>query len=241
MIQTRIIAHRGNSSRYHENTMPAFQQAVEDGADGIEFDVRLTRDRQWVVHHDAEVVTEGGARLISIMTLDEIREAHVGPHRDPIPTLAEFLEWSNQAGTPAIFDIKDTDGMPELIETVERAQPTRPPVYSSFHRSVLKQIEHFRPQWQRGLIVGDPKFAIARRFLIGSILRWSRRHRITSLHLAERWIHPSLISEIQNAGVRVAVWTVDDPVRITLLAALGVDGIITNCPDRARAALRGNQ
>ena len=238
MSQMQIIAHRGNSVSCHENTMAAFERAVANGADGIEFDVRLTKDRQWVVHHDADVAHGERLVLIQQLTLADVMTLRVGPNRDPIPRMEDFLLWARGQSVALVFDIKDHEGIPELVAAVERAGLSNPTLFSSFHRGDLKELESLRPGWHRGLILGDPRSRLARRFLIGSILRWSRRHRITSLHFAEHWILPSLIAEIQNAGIRVAVWTVDDPVRITLLAALGVDGIITNCPDRAREVLR---
>lgn len=241
MSQIQIIAHRGNSGACHENTMAAFERAVADGADAIEFDVRLTQDRQWVVHHDADIVD--GAHSVSIRStsLADILRLRVGPNRDVIPRLDDFLIWVRDQRIGLVFDIKDKEGMAELVATVERAGMPNPVNYSSFHRSVLKELEDLRPSWTRGLIVGDPRSGLARRFLLNSIVRWSVRHRITSLHLDEHWVVPSALSRMREAGFRLAVWTVDDPVRISMLAAFGIDAVITNRPDLARLTLRGEE
>ncbi len=240
MNQMQIIAHRGNSGICHENTMSAFERAVADGADGIEFDVRLTQDGHWVVHHDAEIV-DGKARVsIRNSTLTEISRLRVGPHREPIPRLDDFLIWAKDQRIGLIFDIKDKDGITELITAVERAGLSTSAVYSSFHRSVLRELERRRPQWARGLIVGDPRSGLARRFLLSSIIRWSKRHHITSLHIEEHWVVPSVLSRMREAGFRLAVWTVDDPLRMSMLAAFGIDAVITNRTDLARITLRGN-
>jgi glycerophosphoryl diester phosphodiesterase len=221
--------------------MAAFERAVADGADGVEFDVRLTRDRQWVVHHDADVVVGDRRVPIQSLTLTEVTTLRIGPNRDAIPRLDDFLLWARDQKIGLIFDIKDHEGIPELVATVERAGISNPTLYSSFHRTVLKDIESLRPDWPRGLIIGDPRSGLARRFLLGSILRWSSRHRMTSLHIEEHWVIPSALDKMRAAGFRLAVWTVDDPLRMTMLAAFGVDAVITNKPDLAVSTLRAGR
>lgn len=239
MSQTQIIAHRGSSSACHENTMAAFERAVADGADGIEFDVRLTRDRQWVVHHDAAIDTAEGPVTISSIDLADVMRYRVGPNRETIPRLDDFLLWAREQSVGLVFDIKDREGIPELIQATHRAGLSTPVLYTSFHRIVLKEIEGLKPDTLRGLIVGDPRSSLARRFLVGSIIRWSVRHRLTSLHLEEHWVVPSILNRMKEAGLRLAIWTVDDPLRMGILAALEIDAIITNQPDLARITLRG--
>lgn len=230
-IFPKIIAHRGNSALCHENTMAAFERAVADGADGIEFDLRLTKDRRWVIHHDADIPVDGRRRLIMQMTVKEISAVRVGPKADPIPTLTEFLGWAKSRDIRLVFDIKDTGGIPELIAAVEAAAPPQPPVFSAFRRSVLRDIRRQRPDWKIALIVGGVRSALARRLWLGAILRWARRHNLHALHLHERWMTLTTIARVKDAGLNLAVWTVDDPARVAVLAALGVDSIITNRPD----------
>jgi glycerophosphoryl diester phosphodiesterase len=233
MTQLQIIAHRGSSGVCHENTMAAFERAIADGADGIEFDVRLTRDNEWVVYHDPEITVDGHPTRVREMTMHEIGRQRVGPARDSIPRLDDFLGWVRDKRIPVVFDIKDPDGVESLVPQVERAGLDSPMLFSSFHRTVLKSLEHLQPGWPRGLIVADPHSALARRFLLGSMLRWARRHSLTSLHFEEHWVTPSLVAAMKKANLSLAVWTVDDPLRIALLSALGVDAVITNQPNVA--------
>src|SRR5438445_10692014 len=89
-----VVAHRGDSARHSENTLPAFEAAVRAGADAIELDVRLTADGHAVVSHDADVArTTDGAGPISGLTLDELRRLNAGREGEPagIPTLQEVL------------------------------------------------------------------------------------------------------------------------------------------------------
>lgn len=238
MNQVQIIAHRGDSWERHENTMPAFERAIAGGADGIEFDLRMTRDRQWIIHHNADVIDDGRPLRIGRLTLTELGRVRIGPDRDPLPRLDDFLLWARAQKVSLIFDIKDRLGVPELIAAIERAGLSSSIVLSSFHRSVLKELEVARPDWPRALIVGNPRSHVARKFLLGSIIRWSVRHRLTALHLDEHWVVPSVVARLQEIGFRLAVWTVDDPIRMTLLSALGIDALITNRPDLACITLR---
>ncbi|MEW5702271.1 MAG: glycerophosphodiester phosphodiesterase [Candidatus Zixiibacteriota bacterium] len=233
----RIIAHRGNSHDCHENTMAAFARAVADGADGIELDLRLTGDRHWVVHHDTHVLNGGRRRRIADMTMQEAAVVRVGANGDPLPMLIEVLDWAKTIRQTLVLDIKDTDGADELIAAVEAAALPVAPVFSSFRKSVLRAISRRRPTWKRALILDDPRSAIVRQFYGRAMVRWARRRHLAALHMQERWVTPSLVARMARAHMNLAVWTVDDPTRMVLLAALGVHAIITNRPDVARITL----
>jgi len=237
MSAPRIIAHRGSSAVCHENTMAAFARAVSDGADAVEFDLRLTRDRQWIIHHDAELPVAGGRRRIATLTAGEVAAIAVGPSADRIPSLVELLAWAKSQSVSLVFDIKDRDGLAELVDAVG-TDLAESALFSSFHRPILRTMESLRPDWPRALIVGDLAGALIRRLAFHSILRWARAHRLAALHLHERWVTPTVISQVHDAGLKLAIWTVDDPLRMTLLAALGIDAIITNRPEAGRAVIR---
>jgi glycerophosphoryl diester phosphodiesterase len=232
-----IIAHRGSSFAHHENTMAAFERAVADQADGIEFDVRFTADKQWIVHHDPAILVGGEPLQIADMNSDDIAKLSVGPAAAPIPALGEFLDWAKAAGVSLIFDIKDRAGVRELIATTEAARLPVPPVFSSFHKSVVRELRSLRPAWRSALIVGNPRWRFMRRLLSREVLRWARAHHLYGLSLHERWVAPSLVHRAQSEGINIAVWTVDDPARMAMLALLGVDAIITNRPDLGRETM----
>lgn len=234
MTKPKIIAHRGSSATCHENTMAAFWQAVADRADGIEFDLRLSSDRQWVVHHNPDALVRGVPMRLSRLTLAEIVQLPIGTGKDRIPTLAELLEWAGSQPISLMFDIKDTDGVPELVSLLaERALPQRM-MLSSFNRSVLQELHRLHPEWPRALIVNDPRWRLVQKLLSGWLVRSATDNELTALHLHQRWITPSLITSTKSVGIELAVWTVDDPARIAMLSWLGVDSIITNDPALAR-------
>jgi glycerophosphoryl diester phosphodiesterase len=217
--------------------MAAFGQAVADQADGVEFDVRFTADKQWIVHHDAVILAGGEPLRIADMNSDDIAKLSVGPTEAPIPALREFLDWAKAAGVSLIFDIKDRAGVRELIATTEAAGLPIAPVFSSFHKSVVRELRSLRPAWRSALIVGNPRWRFMRRLLSGEVLRWSRAHHLYGLSLHERWVTPSLVHQARSEGINITVWTVDDPARMAMLALLGVDAIITNRPDLGRETM----
>lgn len=217
--------------------MAAFEQAVADGADGIEFDLRLSADRKWVVHHNADVLIGGAPARLSQLTLKEIVQIPLGTNGERIPSVAEFLTWAKRGSTPLMFDLKDTDGIKELVETIDTAGMTSPATYSSFSRSAIRAIKRFRPEWRTALIVDDPRWNLLRRFLSGWLFKSARRESVDALHLHERWVTPSLVVAARDAGIGLAIWTVDDPLRMTVLASLGIDAIITNDPALGRKTI----
>jgi glycerophosphoryl diester phosphodiesterase len=229
-----IIAHRGASAVRRENTMAAFRQAVADGADGIEFDLRLSADRKWVLHHNPDALVSGVPIKLSRLTLSEITQLPIGTGEERIPALTEFLDWAGSQPVSLMFDVKDTDGAPELVDAVEQAGLTTPVVFSSFDQPVLRQLRRLRPQWPRALIVNDPRWRLTRRLLSRWLIRSAAKGEMAALHLHQRWVTPSLVVAAKSAGINLAVWTVDDPARVAMLTYLGVDSIITNDPALGR-------
>ena len=214
--------------------MAAFERAIADKTDGIEFDVRFTADHQWVVHHDAAISVGGEPLRIADLNIADIAKLSVGPSKARIPTLADFLGWAKTKDVQLIFDIKDRTGIAELITTVEATDLPVAPVFSSFHKSVVRELRIQRPAWRSALIVGNPRWRFMRRMLTGAVLRWAMTNQVYELNLHERWLTPSLVHQARNSGISIAVWTVDDAARMAMLALLGVDAIITNRPDLGR-------
>ena len=233
----RIIAHRGSSHACHENTMAAFQRAHADGADGIELDLRCTADGRWIVHHDAAIDIAGSGARISELRLEQIAKLTVGPGAEPVPVFDDVLTWCRQQSMPLVLDIKDGNGLETLIETVTPYQDALPLVFSSFRKSVIRHLRHVKPQWKSALIVGNPRWRFMRRFLTGPVMRFAREQNLHALHLHERWVSPSLIQTLKQSQINLAVWTVDEPVRVQMLSLLGADAVITNRPAEARRAL----
>jgi glycerophosphoryl diester phosphodiesterase len=250
------FAHRGASARAPENTLEAFRLAVEAGAGGLELDVRMTRDGEVVVIHDATVdrVTDGSGAVAG-MTLDEVRRFDAGysfspdggrtfPYRGRavrIPTLAEVYE-----EFPDIYvnaDIKEAQ--PEAEEAVlsvikDAAAEGRTLVASTDH-AVLRR---FRKVSGGHISTGASRREIAAFYVL------SRLHlealvspayealQVPVEHRGIKLVTPRFVRAAHSRGVRVDVWTINDVAEMNQLLDLGVDVIMTDRPEVLESLLR---
>jgi glycerophosphoryl diester phosphodiesterase len=250
------FAHRGASARAPENTLEAFRLAVEAGAGGLELDVRMTRDGEVVVIHDATVdrVTDGSGAVAG-MTLDEVRRFDAGysfspdggrtfPYRGRgvrIPTLAEVYEEFPDAYVNA--DIKEAQ--PEAEEAVlsvikDAAAEGRTLVASTDH-AVLRR---FRKVSGGHISTGASRREIAAFYVL------SRLHlealvspayealQVPVEHRGIKLVTPRFVRAAHSRGVRVDVWTINDVAEMNQLLDLGVDVIMTDRPEVLESLLR---
>lgn len=225
-LQTAVIAHRGASADYPENTVEAFRASAPLGANWVELDVRRTADGALAVHHDAHL--GDGRAIVEIVAAD--LPAHV-------PSLAEALEACRPLGVNV--EIKnsphdvDFDPAAALVEPVVAAIAacSQPIIVSSFHPPTLDRMRAVDPSVDTALLtfdLSDPARTISDAVAAGH----------AALHPFDRTVTHELVELAHAAGLLVNVWTVDDPARIHELAEMGVDGIVTNVPAVAAAVLR---
>jgi glycerophosphoryl diester phosphodiesterase len=217
-----VIAHRGASAAHPENTVAAFRGAAELGSDWVELDARRTVDGALVVHHDAELAD---GRVIV-----ELGRADLPA---PVPTLADALDAC--AGMGVNIEIKNNVPDPDfdLDERVAEAtvalladRGDRDEVLvSSFNPATLARVGARAPHLATALLVVEPESDVVTRVVAAG-------HR--ALHPYDWFVDQALVDRCHAAGVRVNVWTVDDPTRMAELLDLGVDGLCTNVPDVAR-------
>ena len=224
-LLTEIIAHRGASAAHRENTVEAFRAAGELGATWVELDVRRTADGQLAVHHDAHL--SDGRALVELVAAD--LPAHV-------PSLAEALAACAPLGVNV--EIKnspndvDFDASAAIVEPVVAviAACSQPILVSSFHSPTLDRVRAVDASVATAQLtfeLGDPPRAIERAVAAGH----------AALHPFDATVTPEVVALAHDAGLKVNVWTVDDPARIVALDEMGVDGIVTNVPDVAARAL----
>jgi glycerophosphoryl diester phosphodiesterase len=224
---TKVIAHRGASARFRENTLAAFRGAAELGDDGVELDVRRTSDGAGVVHHDADL--PDGRAIVSLRA-DEVP--------GEVPTLAAALDACGHLDVNV--EIKNSRDGADFDERRSLADWTigeiaswgggSRVVVSSFDLATIDRIRALAPGLSTAWLVvdrGDPLDLIARTV--------ARGH--DGIHPIDRMVDGAFVASAHEAGLFVNVWTVDDPDRIGELASLDVDGVVTNVPDVARAVL----
>lgn len=226
-----IIGHRGASADAPENSLAAFLLAVEQGADGIEFDVQLSRDGVPMIMHDDTVDrTCDGTGRVGNMTCAELQQLHLG-EGEVVPTLAGLFEL---LGTRTLYNVELKDmglaetGLEERAAEVIKAHGVGGNVLiSSFNPLTLRRVRRYLP----------PEVPLG-------FLRERRVTRLACRLARAAADHPlhSLVDEAQmewarDNGYRVNVWTVDDPDEARRLVDLGVNGIITNKPGTLRQQL----
>ncbi len=227
-----VIAHRGASGLFPENTLLAFQKAIELGADAIELDVRVAADGIPVVIHDSTVDrTTDGVGVVGAMHCDAIKELNAGGG-ETISKLETVLEATE--GTPLFVEIKDRQGGPVVAETIRAGGADRRVLVGSFESEPLIGVR------AAGMST-TASSGEARWFWIGSRLGWSGTGgRYDAFSLPEyrgrlRVVDDRLVRVAARIGRPVHVWTVDDLETARRLRSYGVAGILTNFPDRMRA------
>jgi glycerophosphoryl diester phosphodiesterase len=251
-----VYAHRGGAALRPENTLVAFDHGLASGADGLELDVRLSRDGVVVVHHDAllDRTTDGQGPLAS-RTVDELARLDAGYRFQPrdgsdragfpfrgqgigIPTLASVLDRYPQ--TPVIIELKmDSEDLARrTLDLVKRAGALSRVALGSFSGRALRAARRLEPALRTGAGREETRWALYR-----SWVRWPLGQvRYQEFQVPERSGATTVVSRrfvehAHRAGVAVKVWTVDEAPDMTRLLDWGVDGIISDRPDVAAAVV----
>lgn len=235
-----LLAHRGASAIEPENSLLAFRRAAADGADGVELDVLVCATGEVVVFHDDDLARLGDRPdRIARLSLTEIRDVRLVSGAT-IPTLDEALD---ACGDDLLVNVElkvsgvTAPGLRRLVEAAAGVLARRGPrvfervLVSSFHARAIALWRHVAPDVKAGLLFERAASLPLRR-------RWALRWlRPFSAHPEASLCSPRAVRAWHSRGYRVIAWTVDDVRQLRGLAAMGVDGIITNDPARARRAL----
>jgi len=260
----RVYGHRGARSYAPMNTLPAFELAILQGARGIELDVQLSLDGHLIVLHDFTVDgTTDGSGAVRNLTFAQLRELDAsarfvpaavplngkapGPFRNlKLPTLDEVFELVRDAADKdfvvnveikAPYCAADGKEGPEALDGVEAAVAASVDRYamadqviiSSFNPPTLGRFKVLRPDIPVGFLVekSAPVDTAA--------LMAPRDYEAWHPHFS--MVNEQSVARETHRGKMINVWTVNDPTEVTRLAGLGVQGIITDTPDRMVRAL----
>jgi len=232
-----VLGHRGASHAAPENTLAAFRQAADVGADGVELDVHLSRDGVPVVIHDDSVdATTDGAGLVRALTLAQLKALDAGVRFDAsftgerIPTLEEVLA---EVGARLLINIElkadQTAALvPAVVGLVKRMGMAKRVWFSSFKPYALYRARALAPEIPCGLLYGPLSLGAL-------LLKPFTPHE--ALHPYKDLLTERSVRRAHKRGLRVFTWTLDDPVVARQFAVWGIDGIITNEPAEILAAL----
>ena len=233
----KIYAHRGASHDFPEMTMVAYENAVKQGADGFECDLRLTKDGVAVLWHDADLKRRANNdAVVAEKTFKELKAIY--------PQLLELDEF---------LDFGITEKKSLLLET-KHPVPSRTEIENYVVQKLHKEAKRIEKAGIDVTVMSFSWFAVERvkqldksialTYLIREVTpRLSVRY--TSAHsigpgIAQLRKKPALAQQIKSAGKKLNVWTVDEPSDIILCRHLGVDNLITNRPAFAREVLASN-
>lgn len=245
-----VLAHRGGADLAPENTMAAFQNAVDLGVDILELDVHTTADGTVVVIHDESVDrTTDGTGAVHDSTLADLRQLDAGYDFSPdngqtfpfrgqgigIPTLEEVF-----AAFPDMrinVEIKQSDPPIEaaVLEVIERAGAQQRVLVGSEYDDVMARFRSLAPDIATSAATNE-----VRNFYLAQLLRVSAIYRpladafqVPEYAGSTHVVTPSFVDAAHHHGVKVHVWTVNDAETMQRLLDIGVDGIITDRPDVA--------
>jgi glycerophosphoryl diester phosphodiesterase len=234
-----IIGHRGASAVAPENTMAAFREAIAVGADGIEFDVRLTRDSVPVVIHDSTLRRTGGVnQRVADLSWQELTKVDVGSWFRPgsfaaetVPSLRELFDLFQSNNASLYLEMKCDS--PAEYKPLAEACSRLIDEYSFKERVV---VECFELPALKVLKEIDSEIKTAalfdRVFTDQSVITRATEIGAMAVALHHRLARKTLVEKSKQAGLHVAVWTVDDPIWIDRARAIGIDALITNNPAR---------
>ena len=227
---TLVIAHRGASKMAPENTLAAIKKAVELKADWVEIDVQETADGKVIVYHDSDFKRLGNnpTNTWNIQS-SELNKVDIGSWFSPKfstenpPSLKEVLQVC-KGKSGLIIELKyyghDQNLEQKVVDLVEAAGMEDHVMIMSLSYKGVQKIRKIRPHWPIGLLS-----TVA----LGDITKLD----VDFLGLNSRAATKSLIKKAHKLGIKVFVWTVDDPIDMSTMASRGADGLITNVPDVA--------
>ena len=224
----KIFAHRGANSFAPENTLSAFEKALELGCDGIEIDVRYNCGNRILVFHDRNTYRLTGVKNhIQKITHKQIQELKIRQGNFPeekIPTLEEVLEIIRDRAL-IIIDIKkenfSRNGFEEkIIKILNKFYLQENIILSSFNPFVLRKIAVINPKFHLGFI-----------FRNRSSMMMLNGHPICSLHVRSRILSKTYLTYLKSRVESVFAWTIDKPEEMLQCISKNVDGIISNRPE----------
>lgn len=236
----RVLAHRGLATAAPENTLLAFQHAVDAGTRYLETDVHVSRDGVAVIAHDPDLARIADRDvLVQSLSVAELRTVDLG-HGQTFCTLADALDAFPE--TRFNIDVKSAPAAAPTAEAILAAGATSRVLVSSFsesrRRAVLAGLPGVvssasAPLFARALIAGKLGWGSGVRGVLRSVAAVQVPERALGLTITTR----RMIRRLHGAGVEVHIWTINDPDRMRELLDLGVDGIVTDRADLALAVV----
>jgi glycerophosphoryl diester phosphodiesterase len=247
----QVHGHRGARAMLPENTIPAFEYAIEQGVDAIEMDVAVTKDNVLVISHDPVLDPEicrvqgGGSKVIRELTFEELRRWDCGslvnpqfPKQKPvpnihIPALEQVLALANRGTFLFNIEAKISKDHPQytppperfadlLLQAIDRHKLRSRVIVQSFDFRILQAMKKLAPDIRLAALDEDEK--------LGDFVTVARSAGAQTIGPEKGMVTPARVAAAHRAGLQVIPWTANTPQEWDALTAAGVDGIISDDP-----------
>jgi len=232
------IAHRGASAYEPENTLRAFERAIQMGATMLELDVHLSRDGHLVVIHDADLsrIAHKPWR-VSTLTLEQIKGLDAG-QGERIPTLPEVIELV-RGRAELYIELKGQRTPGPVVQVLQAMNFADQAIAGSFYLWLPQAVKFLAPEIRTSTLIGDEH-------RLDEFIEWALAVKADYVHpcweraspTPHELLTPELIAGIRQHGLGIVLWHEERPQELRELVKLDVDGICTNTPDVLAAILR---
>ncbi len=225
------VAHRGASAYEPENTLRAFERAIEMGATMIELDVHLSQDGHPVVIHDADLSRiANNARRIRDMNLRQIKDLDVG-QGERIPTLSEAIDLV-RGRAELYIELKGQRTPEPVVRTLQAAHFAEQAIVGSFYPWLPQRVKFLASTIRTSMLVGQENRQ-------ADFVEWALAIEADYVHLCwekvlstpHTLLTPGVLSGIRRRGLGIILWHEERPSELNELVKLDIDGICTNTPD----------
>lgn len=234
------FAHRGASGTFPENTLLAFEEAINIKASGIELDVHKTKDKKLVVIHDEDIErTFYGKGLVKDFTLEELKnfkcreELFRDNERCKIPTLEEVLDLIKETNLILNIEIK-TDNIhyegieKDVIDLINRYSLNKRVILSSFNHKTIQICKEIDKDIATGMLYDKP---------IENIIEYAKNIKADAIHPDKRLVSKELIEEAHKSNIDVNIYTVNEIKDMKRLKEYNADGLFTDYPEILKGIL----
>jgi glycerophosphoryl diester phosphodiesterase len=214
------IGQRGARAYEPENTLSSYKKALELGVDAVELDVRMTKDGEIIVIHDAEVDrTTNGKGLVSQLTLKEIKQFNIEKDQK-IPTLEEALDFLDKK-MKVLIELKETGFEGKMLKTIQKKGLEKNVIIVSFLEEALRKVRELNGIVETGFIYTKHKNPI----------KTASDLKANYLLPLYRFTHTADVQKAHQNGLKVIVWTINKSEEVAEYVKKGVDGITSDRPD----------
>jgi len=246
-VRVICYAHRGASGHAPENTLAAFARAADLGAHAVELDIRRTLDGHLVVLHDptlvrttdvATVYPERATDPVESFTLAELRRLDAGAWHsagyagEPVPTLAEAMDLLAERGLGLLLEAKEPARYPGMAGQIAHALRTLQPRWLRMAAAGRLTVESFDWDFVRELRAVLPRVSVGLLGAPGVDALAGLAGFADQINPQHTQLTAEYVESVHQYGMAVNVWTVDEPADLARVLNAGVDGVISNCPDR---------